>query len=306
MFHVSAVPVAGISGTGVTLAAGRALQWRNNTSLGLPGASGGVIGSDGTRIQFWPGVDGSTSASDYSVGMSSGTQWYNVPAAASHTFLVAAVPTLYVQSGVVTATGTLVVAGNINSVNGTLTCGKDASIGGAASITGNLTAATMSVGLITSTSAFRGAGLFSRAGASGAYTANAYNFHHIGNSATDLYIDTNRIGTIQITSDYRVKQNIVPLQDEALARINELKPVLYEFKDVGDMFTADGVQHTGFVASEVQEAGIPDGAFGVKDDVCEDGSMKLQSINTIAIVSTLVKAVQELAVKVAELEARLH
>jgi hypothetical protein len=114
------------------------------------------------------------------------------------------------------------------------------------------------------------------------------------------------VGSISITtsttsyntsSDYRLKENVQPMQD-ALAVIAQLNPVTYTWK-------ADGSDGQGFIAHELQ-AVVPDCVTGEKDAVDAEGNPQYQGVDTSFLVATLVKAVQELSAKVASLEAQLN
>jgi len=96
------------------------------------------------------------------------------------------------------------------------------------------------------------------------------------------------------SSDYRLKENVQPMQD-ALAVIGQLNPVTYTWK-------ADGSDGQGFIAHELQ-AVVPDCVTGEKDAVDAEGNPQYQGVDTSFLVATLVKAIQELTARVAELEA---
>ena len=107
-------------------------------------------------------------------------------------------------------------------------------------------------------------------------------------------------GTIYLTSsDYRLKENIAPMTG-ALAKVAQLKPVIYKWKQSGE-------EGQGFIAHELQEV-FPDAVGGEKDAVDtytdEDGNeqtrIKPQGIDTSVLVATLTAAIQELK---AELDA---
>jgi len=104
------------------------------------------------------------------------------------------------------------------------------------------------------------------------------------------------------TSDYRLKENIVPMTG-ALAKISQLKPVTYTWKSNG----SDG---EGFIAHELQ-AVVPNAVVGEKDAVDADGNIKPQGVDTSFLVATLTAALQELkaivdaqAIEIAELKAK--
>jgi hypothetical protein len=108
-------------------------------------------------------------------------------------------------------------------------------------------------------------------------------------------ITTNGTTTTYATaSDYRLKENVQPMQD-ALAVIAQLNPVTYTWK-------ADGSDGQGFIAHELQ-AVVPDCVSGEKDAVDAEGNPQYQGVDTSFLVATLVKAVQELTARIAALEA---
>lgn len=97
--------------------------------------------------------------------------------------------------------------------------------------------------------------------------------------------------TYNTSSDYRLKENIQPMQN-ALAIVSQLNPVTYTWK-------ADGSDGQGFIAHELQ-AVVPDCVTGEKDAVDKDGNPVYQGIDTSFLVGILTKAIQELK---AELDA---
>jgi hypothetical protein len=99
------------------------------------------------------------------------------------------------------------------------------------------------------------------------------------------------------TSDYRLKENVHPMQD-ALAVVAQLNPVTYTWK-------ADGSDGQGFIAHELQ-AVVPDCVTGEKDAVDAEGNPQYQGVDTSFLVATLVKAVQELKAEVDSLRAQLN
>jgi hypothetical protein len=121
-----------------------------------------------------------------------------------------------------------------------------------------------------------------------------------------LYSNGTAVGTISVTasatayntsSDYRLKENVQPMQD-ALAVVAQLNPVTYTWK-------ADGSDGQGFIAHELQ-AVVPDCVTGEKDAVDAEGNPQYQGVDTSFLVATLVKAVQELKAEVDSLKAQLE
>ena len=134
-------------------------------------------------------------------------------------------------------------------------------------------------------------------GYNGSLSFNQFNINWTG-SQPQLWIDTSNVGTISVSSDYRVKDNVVSITSTCIDRIKQLRPVQYEYANYGSLFTADGVTREGFIAHEVQEV-IPSGAQGVKDDPNE-----IQSLKVDAILSVTVKALQEAIAKIETLETQ--
>ena len=110
------------------------------------------------------------------------------------------------------------------------------------------------------------------------------------------FVSTTNVGTTyNVTSDYRLKENVQPMQD-ALSKIAQLNPVTYTWK-------SDGSDGQGFIAHELQ-AVVPDCVSGEKDAVDAEGNPQYQGIDTSFLVATLVKAVQELTARIEILEAK--
>jgi hypothetical protein len=144
-------------------------------------------------------------------------------------------------------------------------------------------------------------GIASRNGTGGNCANNTMNLYWNG-SATNLYVDGSNTGVVTVSSDYRIKKSVVTQTANAVARINALRPVLYEIADV-EMFKGDGVVREGFIAHELA-AVIPSSVDGVKDGLTSDGKIQPQTLRLDPIIAVLTKAVQELSARVAALEAR--
>ena len=112
-------------------------------------------------------------------------------------------------------------------------------------------------------------------------------------------------------SDYRWKENIVDMTgSEGLEICKKLKPRKYNWidnrKSTGEINTVDG-----FIAHEVEEAGVTGAVFGKKDAVNEDGSIDGQSLDygqltpvLAAGIKGLLEKIEILETKVAALEAK--
>ena len=100
--------------------------------------------------------------------------------------------------------------------------------------------------------------------------------------------------TYNSTSDYRLKENITPLEN-GLDRVLQLKPSKFNWIETGN-------ESEGFIAHELQEH-FPDAVTGEKDAVYSStGNIKPQSVDYGRITPLLVKAIQELEARVKELE----
>jgi len=99
------------------------------------------------------------------------------------------------------------------------------------------------------------------------------------------------------TSDYRLKENVVPLSG-AIDRLQQI-PV-YRFNFIADPDTVVD----GFIAHEAQ-AVVPECVTGTKDEVDADGNPVYQGIDQSKLVPLLTAALQEALAKIEDLEARL-
>ena len=97
-------------------------------------------------------------------------------------------------------------------------------------------------------------------------------------------------------SDYRLKNNVLPMVG-ALEKVAQLKPCTYNW-------IADDSAGQGFIAHELQ-AVVPDCVVGEKDAVNEDGSIKMQMVDTSFLVATLTAAIQEQQALITALTTRI-
>lgn len=102
--------------------------------------------------------------------------------------------------------------------------------------------------------------------------------------------------TYNTTSDYRLKEDIVPMTG-ALGKVSQLKPYTYTWK-------SNGESSQGFIAHELAEV-CPDVVTGEKDAVDEEGNPAYQAVDYSKLVATLTAAIQELNAKVTALETKL-
>lgn len=100
------------------------------------------------------------------------------------------------------------------------------------------------------------------------------------------------------SSDYRLKENIVPLTD-AITKLKLLAPKRFTWKAVPE----EGVVE-GFIAHEVQEV-VPTAVTGVKDAVDANGNIIPQGIDSSFLIPLLTAALQEAVARIEALETRL-
>ncbi len=93
---------------------------------------------------------------------------------------------------------------------------------------------------------------------------------------------------IALTSDYRIKDIIEPLNENSLYSVDNLKPVKYLNKQSGAI-------EIGFIAHELQEE-FPYLVTGEKD------GKEIQTVNYIGLIGILVKEIQQLKTEIKELK----
>lgn len=127
-----------------------------------------------------------------------------------------------------------------------------------------------------------------------------------GNTAIRFKVSGTTVGSITTTSsatayntssDYRLKENVVPLTG-AIDRVNQLQVHRFNFIADPDK-TVDG-----FIAHEAQ-AVVPECVTGTKDEVDADGNPVYQGIDQSKLVPLLTAALQEALAKIETLEARV-
>jgi hypothetical protein len=135
--------------------------------------------------------------------------------------------------------------------------------------------------------------------------------NHNGGGATEYLMECwksgTQVGSISVTasatafntsSDYRLKENVVPLTGAA-DRLNQLQ--VHRFNFIADPDTTVD----GFIAHEAQ-AVVPECVTGEKDEVDADGNPVYQGIDQSKLVPLLTAALQEALAKIETLEQRLN
>lgn len=136
---------------------------------------------------------------------------------------------------------------------------------------------------------------------SGSPTINAY--YNALTTTASFYVGTPFSGlscnasAFNITSDYRLKENIIELT-EAISKIKNLRPVRFNYKNKEETIN-------GFIAHEVQNV-VPEAVTGEKDALYEDGKEKYQGLDNGKLVPLLTAALQETIEKIEQLETRIQ
>jgi hypothetical protein len=103
--------------------------------------------------------------------------------------------------------------------------------------------------------------------------------------------------TYATSSDYRLKENVVPLTGAA-DRLNQLQ--VHRFNFIADPDTTVD----GFLAHEAQ-AVVPECVTGTKDEVDDEGNPVYQGIDQSKLVPLLTAALQEALAEIESLKARV-
>lgn len=120
-----------------------------------------------------------------------------------------------------------------------------------------------------------------------------------GSTTSRITINTSGVlsGDLNDTSDEKKKKNITSIPDGAIAKIKQLRPVNFNWKD--PLNTAN---QSGFIAQEVKTV-IPDLVVGEEYDETENNMG--YAINTSGVVAHLTKALQELSTEVETLKTKV-
>ena len=132
--------------------------------------------------------------------------------------------------------------------------------------------------------------------ATGTNAQEIQNFYR-NNAQVGSITTTNTATAYNTSSDYRLKENIVPLTG-AVNRLNQLQVHRFNFIASPDV-TVDG-----FIAHEAQ-AVVPECVTGTKDEVDADGNPVYQGIDQSKLVPLLTAALQEALAEIESLKARV-
>lgn len=134
----------------------------------------------------------------------------------------------------------------------------------------------------------------------GAIGGNTFNLYWTG-AACELWIDSSNVGTINVTSDERVKKQIAALGTDRAAYL-QIRPISYRYRDIGifeDQEGPDG-EFWGFSAQNLLTC-IPKAVQGSPTAVLKDGTPQPMSVLDRPILAQTVLQVQQL---IAEAQAQ--
>ena len=120
---------------------------------------------------------------------------------------------------------------------------------------------------------------------------NVFEFNTVGNGNVGFIQCSSSATTYSTSSDYRLKENIRPLEN-GLERLNQLNPVKFDWKKTG-------ISSEGFIAHEVDEI-FGDAVSGKKD------GKAMQGMDYGRITPLLVKAIQEQQEQIDALQSEIN
>lgn len=123
---------------------------------------------------------------------------------------------------------------------------------------------------------------------------NTVIFNRSGNQHGRIVVNSNGTVSYLNNSDYRVKENVVVL-DNAIDRVKQLLPKRFNFIADADI-TVDG-----FLAHEAQTV-VPEAVEGTHNEVDDDGNPVMQGIDQSKLVPLLTAALQEAIARIEALE----
>ena len=143
----------------------------------------------------------------------------------------------------------------------------------------------------------------------GGWNSNSNNACHLtSNDAANIILNTNGSPTLAngtaISSDERLKKDIIDIGDGQLAKINALKPRTFKWKDTRKTGTQEG-----FIAQEVESV-MPEAVEEREvapdpDDTTRDFGNDIKVLKHEVINARLIKAVQELSAELDAAKARI-
>lgn len=147
-----------------------------------------------------------------------------------------------------------------------------------------------------------GEGYTVQAGSGAGPGASVFNFNWTG--SLQAWIDTTNVGTVTLTSDERVKQNVVAMPDYHAAFM-AIRPKQYRWGNVG-IFKDDGREYAGWSAQQLIECGFGHAVDGSITAVQANGDPQPASVQDRPILAQAVLEIQALHALVAELRAEIN
>ena len=112
------------------------------------------------------------------------------------------------------------------------------------------------------------------------------------------WVNTTSTGiSINYSSDYRLKENVIPLAD-AVTRVKQLQPKRFNY------IIDPGVTVDGFLAHEAQTV-VPEAVVGTHNQVDDNGDPVYQGIDPSKMIPLLTAALQEAIAKIETLETKV-
>jgi hypothetical protein len=197
-------------------------------------------------------------------------------------------------TGDVTINGTTSMTGNL-ALSGDLTTDL--------TFSGNTLGLRLNTATYLSTSRITGTSTASLGGTAmleSKASSTSTNYHQFFSDTSGIVGNVKTAGSVtswNSTSDYRRKENIVPIED-AVEKVKALKPSRFNFKNV------PGVVIDGFIAHEVAEV-VPMAVDGEKDAVDENGNPEYQSMDASKLIPVLTAALQDALKRIEVLEKKV-
>ena len=173
---------------------------------------------------------------------------------------------------------------------------------GGFSVTSNQASIDAATGDMTLTGNMKAEGYLERAGTTGSYGTEFFNFNWVSPNLV-VWVNGTNVGQLTPSCDYRLKADVHPLAS-TWAATKELRPVSFTWRDYAaadgtKLSTASPDVQWGFIAHELQETLLPSAATGTKD-----APDQVQGPNLVAIVAALAATLQEAQARIEALEER--
>lgn len=279
------------------------------------------FGTSGTRFLNWDGTNFNLTSGGSNL-LFDGTVWSRISAnVGTYQFGTSGTRYLTDDGTYFSFNGQLKVQSNVFSIIGGSANSGSYYFGNAGTLF--LTTSGGNYEFATATPVRLGGGFPGKQGVGGGAWGSVHNFFW-NTSSLQAWVDTSNVGTVSLTSDYRIKKDVVDLPG-MWDTVKALRPIKYtqaEYSppshveyhaerkanrkegedEINDepLFRADDIERWGFIAHELQETMIPSAASGYKDS-----PDTIQSPNSFALIAALTKALQEAMQRIEALEARV-